>query len=111
MMGSIKAKIVSDEVAIERMDALSGSEAKRPEGDEFIGAWTPGRSGDRPGNAIKRGSKLLAFKKEKEGAEVCAVDPSSEDGKILGVRFNSREDVKGVLRSTKVLSERGAEKV
>ena len=111
MMGRIKAKIVSDEVAIERVDALSGSEAKRPEGDEFIGAWTPGRSGDRPGNAIKRGSKLLAFKKEKEGAEVCAVDPSSEDGKILGVRLNSREDVKGVLRSTKVLSESGAEKV
>ena len=111
MMGSIKAKIVSDEVAIERMDALSGSEAKRPEGDEFIGAWAPGRNGDRPGNAIKRGGKLLAFKEEKKGAEVCAIDPSNEDGKILGVRFNSREDVKGVLRSTKVLSESGAEKV
>ena len=111
MMGRIKAKIVNDEVAVEREDALSGSEAKRPEGDEFIGAWTPGRSGDRPGNAIKRGSKLLAFKKEKEVAEVCAVDPSSEDGKILGVRFNSREDVKGVLRSTKIFSQSGAEKV
>ena len=111
MMGSIKAEIVSDEMAIKRMDALSGSEAKRPEGDEFVGAWAPGRNGDRPGNAIKRGGKLLTFKEEKEGAEVCAIDPSSEDGKILGVRFNSRKNVKGVLRSTKVLSERGAEKV
>ena len=111
MMGSIKAKIVSDEVAVKRMDALSGSEAKRPEGDEFIGAWTPGRTGDRPGNAVKRGGKLLTFKEEKKGAEVCAIDPSNEVGKILGVRFNSREDVKGVLRSTKVLSESGAEKV
>ena len=54
---------------------------------------------------------MLTFKEEKEGAEVCAIDPSNEDGKILGVRFNSREDVKGVLRSTKVLSESGAEKV
>ena len=98
MMGSIEAKVVSDEMAVKRLDALSGSKAKRPEGDEFVGAWTPGRSGDRPGNAIKRGSKLLTFKKEKEGAEVCAVDPSSEDGKILGVGFNSRKDVKGVLR-------------
>ena len=111
MMGSIKAEIVSDEMAVKRMDALSGSKAKRPEGDEFVGAWTPGRNGDRPGNAVKRGSKLLTFKEEKEGAEVCAIDPSNEDGKILGVRFNSREDIKGVLRSTKVLSESGAEKV
>jgi hypothetical protein len=110
-MGSIKAKIVSDEVAVKRMDALSGSESKRPEGNEFIGAWAPGSNGDRPGNAIKRGGKLLAFKEEKKGAEVCAIDPSNEVGKILGVRFNSREDIKGVLRSTKVLSESGAEKV
>jgi len=98
LMGSIKAKIVSDEVAIEGVDALSGSEAKRPEGDGFIGAWAPGRTGDRPGNAVKRGGKLLTFKEEKEGAEVCAIDPSNEDGKILGVRFNSRKNVKGVLR-------------
>ena len=111
MMGSIKAKIVSDEVAVKGMDALSGSESERPGGHEFIGAWAPGSNGDRPSNAIKRGGKLLAFEEEKKGAEVCAIDPSNEVGKILGVRFNSREDIKGVLRSTKILSQSGAEKV
>ena len=98
MMGSIEAKVVSDEMAVKGLDALSGSKAKRPEGDEFVGAWTPGRNGDRPGDAVKGGSKLLTFEEEEEGAEVCAIDASSEDGKILGVGFNSRKDVKGVLR-------------
>ena len=98
MMGSIEAKVVSDEMTVKRLDALSGNKAKRPEGDEFVGAWTPGRNGDRPGDAVKRGSKLLTFEEEEEGAEVCAIDASSEDGKILGVGFNSRKDVKGVLR-------------
>ena len=41
---------------------------------------------------------MLTFKEEEEGAEVCAIDASSEDGKILGVGFNSRKNVKGVLR-------------
>ena len=111
MMGRIKAKIVNDEVAIEGVDALSGSEAKRPEGNEFIGAWAPGSNGDRPSNAIKRGGELLAFEEEEKDAEVGAIDPSNEVGEILGVRFNSREDIKGVLRWTKILSESGAEKV
>ena len=54
---------------------------------------------------------MLAYKEEKKGAAVCAIDPSNEVGKILGVRFNSREDIKSVLRSTKILSQSGAEKV
>jgi hypothetical protein len=110
-MGSIKAKIVSDEVAVKRMDALSGSESKRPEGNEFIGAWAPGSNGDRPSNAIKRGGELLAFEEEEKDAEVGAIDPPKEVDKILEVRFNSREDIKRVLGSTEILSQGEAEKV
>ena len=54
---------------------------------------------------------MLTFEEEEEGAEVCAIDASSEDGKILGVGFNSRKDVKGVLRKTKVFSKRSTEMV
>ena len=111
MMGSIKAKIVSDEVAVKRMDALSGSESERSGGNAFIGAWAPGSNGDRPSNAIKRGGELLAFEEEEKDAEVGAIDPSNEVGEILEVRFNSREDIKRFLGSTEILSEGGAEKV
>ena len=89
---------MSDKMTVKRLDALSGNKAERLEGDEFVGAWAPGRNGYQPGDAVKRGSELLTFEEEEEGAEVCAIDASSEGGKIFGVGFNSRKNVKGVLR-------------
>ena len=54
---------------------------------------------------------MLAFEEEKKDAEVGAIDPSNEVGEILEVRFNSRENIKRVLRSTEILSQSGTEKV
>ena len=111
MMGSMKAKIVSDEVAVKRMDALSGSESERSGGNAFIGAWAPGSNGDRPSDAIEGGSELLTFEKEEADAKVGAVDTSKEVGKTLKVRFNGHEDIERVLGSTEILSEGEAERV
>jgi len=110
-MGNIETKVVSDKMTVKRLNALSGNKAERLEGDEFVGAWAPGRSGYQPGDAVKRGSELLTFEEKEKGAEMCTIDVSNENGKVLEVGLDSREDVKGVLRKTKVFSERRTEMV
>ena len=101
--------MVSDKMTVQRLDALSGNKAERLKGDGFVGAWAPGRSGYQPGDAVKRESELLTFEEEKRCAEMCTIDIPNENGKVLEVGLDSREDVKGVLRKTKVFSERRTE--
>ena len=103
--------MVSDKMTVERLDAVSGNKAERLKGDGFVGAWAPGRGGYQPGDAVKRESKLLTFEEEKRCAEMCTIDIPNENSKVLKVGLDSREDVKGVLRKTKVFSECGTEMI
>jgi hypothetical protein len=103
--------MVSDKMTVERLDAVSGNKAERLKGDGLVGAWAPGRSGNQPGDTVKRECELLTFEEEKRCAEMCTIDIPNEDSKVLKVGLDSREDVKGVLRKTKVFSERSTEMV
>ena len=54
---------------------------------------------------------MLAFEEEEKDAEVGAIDPSKEVGKILKVKFNGHKDIERVLGSTEILSKGGSERV
>ena len=111
MIGGIKPKVVADEVAVKRVDALSGNRPKKSGKNTFVGPGPPGRNRNRPSYAIMGGGELLAFKKEKTDTEIGAIDAPEEVGKRLEVRFNSHEDVERALSSTEVLFEGGAKKI
>ena len=111
MIGSVKPKVVGDEVAIKGMNALSSDKSERSGKNAFVGTGPPGRNGDRPSDAIMGRSELLAFKKEETDTEIGPIDAPEEVGKRLEVRFNSREDVKRVLSSKEILFEGGAKEV
>ena len=65
MIGGIKPKVVADEVAVKRVDALSGNRSKTSGKNAFVGPGPPGRDGNRPSDAIMGGGELLAFEKKK----------------------------------------------
>ena len=111
MIGGIKPKVVGDEVAVKRVNALSGNQSKKSGKNAFVGPGPPGRDGNRPSDAIMGGGELLAFKKEKTDTEIGAIDAPEEVGKRLEVRFNSHENVERALSSKEVLFEGGAKKV
>jgi hypothetical protein len=102
---------VTDEVAVKRVNALSGNQSKKSGKNAFVGPGPPGRDGNRPSDAIMGGGELLAFKKEKTDTEIGAIDAPEEVGKRLEVRFNSHENVERALSSKEVLFEGGAKKV
>ena len=67
LIGGIKPRVVGDEVAVKRVNALSGNQSKKSGKNAFVGPGPPGRDGNRPSDAIMGGGRIARVQEGEDG--------------------------------------------